>query len=39
VEEQNRKERRQLVAWADSFMDYSRREELKIVRGNYGGRQ
>jgi anti-sigma factor RsiW len=39
VEDQNRKERRQLVAWADSLVDYSRRQELMIVRGNYGGRQ
>jgi anti-sigma factor RsiW len=39
VQEENRKERRQLVAWADSFLDYSRREDLMIVRGNYGGRQ
>jgi anti-sigma factor RsiW len=39
VQEENRKERRQLVAWADSLMDYSRREELMVVRSNYGGRQ
>jgi len=39
VQEENRKERRQLVAWADSLVDYSRRQELMIVRGNYGGRQ
>jgi anti-sigma factor RsiW len=39
LQEENRKERRQLVAWADSFLDYSRREDLMIVRGNYGGRQ
>jgi len=39
VQEENRKERRQLVAWADSFLDYSRREDLMVVRSNYGGRQ
>jgi anti-sigma factor RsiW len=39
VQEENRKERRQLVAWADSLVDYSRRQELMIVRGSYGGRQ
>jgi anti-sigma factor RsiW len=39
VQEENRKERRQLVAWTDSLMDYSRREELMVVRSNYGGRQ
>jgi anti-sigma factor RsiW len=39
VQEENRKERRQLVAWADSLVDYSQRRELMIVRGNYGGRQ
>jgi anti-sigma factor RsiW len=39
MQEENRKERRQLVAWADSLVDYSRRQELKIVRGSYGGRQ
>jgi len=39
VQEENRKERRQLVAWADSLVDYSRRQELMIMRSNYGGRQ
>jgi anti-sigma factor RsiW len=39
VQEENRKERRELVAWADSLVDYSRRKELMIVRGSYGGRQ
>ena len=38
VQEENRKERRQLIA-AAALMDYSRREELMMVRSNYGGRQ
>jgi anti-sigma factor RsiW len=38
VQEENRKERQQLIA-AAALMDYSRREELMIVRSNYGGRQ
>ena len=38
VQEENRNERRQLIA-AAALMDYSRREELVMVRSNYGGRQ
>ena len=38
VQEENRKERRQLIA-AAALMDYSRREELMMVRSNYGARQ
>ena len=38
VQEENRKERRQLIA-AAALMDYSRREELMMVRSNFGGRQ
>ena len=39
VQEENRKERRQLIAAADELVDYSQRHELMIVRGSYGGRQ
>ena len=39
VQEENRKERRQLIAAADALVDYSRRQELMFVRSNYGGRQ
>jgi anti-sigma factor RsiW len=39
VQEENRKERRQLVAAADALVDYSRRHEMMILRSNYGGRQ
>jgi anti-sigma factor RsiW len=38
VQEENQKERRQLIL-AAALMDYSRREELMMVRSNYGGRQ
>ena len=39
VQEENRKDRRQLIAAADALVDYSQRHELMIVRGSYGGRQ
>jgi anti-sigma factor RsiW len=39
VQEENRQERRELIAAADALVDYSRRHEMMIVRGSYGGRQ
>jgi anti-sigma factor RsiW len=39
IEQDNRKERQQLVRWADSLVDYSRRQELMVERSSYGERQ
>lgn len=36
VQQEDLKERRQLVLWAESQLDYSRRSELAIRRSNYG---
>ena len=39
IEQENQKERQQLMRAADSLFDYSRREELKFERSSYGERQ
>ena len=36
VQQEDLKQRRQLVLWAESQLDYSRRRELAITRSNYG---
>jgi anti-sigma factor RsiW len=36
MQQEDLKERRQLVLWAESQLDYSRRSELAIRRSNYG---
>jgi anti-sigma factor RsiW len=39
IQQENRKERQELVRWADSLVDYSRRNELMFERSSYGARQ
>lgn len=39
MRQENQEERRQLVRWADSLVDYSRRQELMFERSSYGGHQ